>query len=298
MTRRKWLGAIAVFVAGLLLAAIGVYTLVDSKESPFNGFPLTKPAFAQTSSGALTFLENELGLSSFTQLLEADIDQDFLNSFVAGMFTDLHVVGDNFIIGTMIITTRNFRDIRTPIFVYVDTDGWVIASLPKATLGADMFLGFPILGCFGPIGTASVVGSNTALGCALGQTRGFFGNPSFSDVNWYHWEFTDATHLAVGQIWSQGTKKLFFAVPSSAQWRDASAKAVFRAADSEATLDGTVFSDTGDATGCSTIEGEPVPNDEVPFNPSTGVTHTIELIHGSGCGKHSTVGVVFVYKFP
>ena len=142
---RKWarLGIAAALIPVLLLAASGIYALLGYNNSgdgsPFLGFALARPVFAQIDPAALAFLETEAGLSAYTQLSIQDQGNVDLDILITQLFTDVEAVGDNYVIGKMTVINASFN-VLTQVFLYADTDGWLVASLPNGKEGAEALI--------------------------------------------------------------------------------------------------------------------------------------------------------------
>jgi len=127
----------AIYLAALpviALALIGTYALVrgasDSEESSFPGFRLVRPLFAATSTTG--FPDPDAGLSAYIKIDANKIDLDALIS----KFVDLKLAGDNYVIGRY-MQPRWSNTYVVEVFVYADTDGWIIAYLEDNRLAAD-----------------------------------------------------------------------------------------------------------------------------------------------------------------
>jgi len=304
-----------VALTSILLAAVGVavYGLIESGNlehvASFPGFPLAKPVLAQGGSSVVTILETEAGLSAYVQLPEADRAKVDLDKLINELFIEVRQRGDNYVIGKMRVVRTTFEAIPpVETLLYADTDGWLVASLPRGKDGADMLTFYKMIPSCGAVGflgeriPASLdFGSGlTAIECGLGVATSVLGAALPQDIKWYHWEFPDPnTHLAVGavNVGFGSRKNLSFAVPAGAIWRDASVKTTFNDLHAAVVLDGSsVLVPLG-----PTCTRESFLNPlEAPL-PAAGEVHNINVdASAAACSFSGSVhvGVVLVYKFP
>jgi len=189
---RRWIP----FVSGIVVTmaviggGFGAYALNqgdgDSGFS-FPGFSLVKPAFAEGE--VPSFISNEIGLTAYIKMPDGSVDPQAL---LANMgFDSTRSVGDNFVFGTY-LQTRYANSWRVQLFVYGDSDGWLMASLPTSYLASEAVV-------------HTDVGSNTALAAAL-QTAAVAAGAIAAgsaidegDVNYYDFNYPDATDFALAE---------------------------------------------------------------------------------------------------
>jgi hypothetical protein len=185
------------------LAIIGTYALVggasDSDESSFPGFRLVRPLFAATTTTG--FPDPDAGLSAYIKVDASKMDLDALIS----KFVDLKLAGDNYVVGRY-MQPRHGVSYLVEVFVYADTDGWIIAYLENTRLAADAI-----------VFKDQNINWNSALSSIVNravQDSGAIDNNAIineTDIRYYHWGHPQATNLGLAARKSGGN--LYFAAP-------------------------------------------------------------------------------------
>jgi hypothetical protein len=283
-------------VAVLLVVGTAVYAFTDDPEF---GIPLIPPLFAQTEPATIPFFETSAGLSAYTQLASEDLGKIDLNALAEDLFVDVVGVGENYIIGKVVINSLAHT---ADIFLYADEDGWIMASAPQGVDGAESVVFYKNFSCTSPGAPHSGGrGSSTGFGsgllaqeCALGIVTTLYGASLPTDIDWYHWEFSDATHMIAGGVVASGaikSKSMFVAVPAGSQWKDTSMRSTYRNAIGQVLLDGAPHTET---LLCSTE------TTSLPIDLTTGESHTVtaEILPSPCSGPIVLAGTVLVYKEP
>jgi len=284
-------------VAVVLVVGATVYAFANDREF---GIPLIPPLFAQTAPATIPFFETNAGLSAYIQLAPEHLDKINLDALVENLFLDVVGVGENYVIGKMEV--HNELGNSLDLFLYADEDGWLMASAPEGIDGAESLIFYQRLSCATP-GAPHSGGHSTSLGfgsgltaqeCALGIVTTLYGAPLPIDIDWYHWEFSDATHMIAGGAFTSGgikTKSMFVAVPAEAEWKDTSMRSTYRNAVGHVLLDGAVHTET---LFCTT---QSIP---LPVILTTGDSHTVtaQILPSACSGPQVLAGVLLIYRMP
>lgn len=320
MARWIWRGFISVSLIAILVFGMGNYHQAGpngSNDGPNRpSYSLVRPAFAQSSSTPMAYFQSNAGFSAYAKL--APSSKQTLDAVSNLLFTQVIAVGDNWEIGKVTVTTGPANEPPSDLLVYVDTDSWVIVALPKGEDSASVFAS-----ALAHIGGGGIYcgnsGSGTTLELAIGNVEYNLTGCNFSPViNWYDWEFPNATDLAAGFVFlpqpsppAPATKDMQFAIPSGATWLDASARAFFSGPGSMS-LDNVTKDSTGNVPDCQLRSSGVIPLDN-PF-PQTGTVHTLTVsspfdvcssttpgsvnaavfLLYSFCGPYSITGTVWV----
>ena len=202
MSRWMRIGAFALVVPILLLAGLGIYSLVDSEPSSnassFPGFQLVRPLFAQGTPAA--FPDPAAGISAYIQVDPANQNlQDLL-------------AGNDFVIDVTTITPMiwlqpggfaNVVDVR----VYLDTSGLMVAYLTNDKPAAAIFQWPGWVSTSGKVTTVletALISKTNQMGVTFPTTM----------VSWYDWEHPQATHLAAAA--REGSGSMFMHIPAGA----------------------------------------------------------------------------------
>jgi hypothetical protein len=160
-----------------------------------------RPLFAATSTTG--FPDPDAGFSAYIKVDAEKIDLDALTS----KFVDMKLAGDNYVVGRY-MQIRVDGGWPTEVFVYADTDGWIISYLEDNRLAADAI-----------VKKVETLNWNSALSAVINRAAQDSGAIASSgkidetDVQYYHWGYPEATNLGIVASGEGGN--IYIAVPQN-----------------------------------------------------------------------------------
>lgn len=170
---------------GFAALSVALVVCAHALASPI---ALTAPGFlvgAVEANGELAFPARDAGIAAYVRL-----GQTFELADVQPVFNEMVAVGDNYMIG--IIKIQNFGD-PSPVHLYVDADGWMIAYIKRNESTAAIMQWLPADKNTPQISTIP----RTTLLDAMKLAADAIGVGSIPQAKYYHFRYTNASHLTI-----------------------------------------------------------------------------------------------------